>query len=336
MTDIALDDAAESASEATDPRKASRDPADQARVEALVGSPVEKLLKLKERIQNENVRQFRVVEVDFLDLLWSMDMYRREHVIPRTPRSVDGKVDKDETGEGLYRSKGNWFSEIMALILGNKTTSKLAPRSRVKGFSQEHQIDIAWPDRGTTVLRDPLICCEAKLTGAPGVKGGKPRGGLADWSNRRKELKFQATDLKLARHEASTSIHHWNAWRKKADPRVFTLWAARLEDTSGKGEESKQYKRMIREAQNLTATYSDGVGIYAFKADDTAGRYVPVSVAVDAAGRVTTLDEVLDEIAGEIKERMEEHGNRVPPARSASPSSRIDPEDEGPERLTLI
>ncbi|PPF09986.1 hypothetical protein C5C86_13575 [Rathayibacter sp. AY1E4] len=314
-----------------DARRASRDPADQARVEALVGNPAQKLLLLKERIQDEHIREFSRVEVDFLDLLWSIDTYRREHVIPRTPRAVGAAVDKDETGEGLYRSKGNWFSEIMALILGNKTTSVLASRSKIAGFSQNHQIDIAWPDRDTAVLRDPLICCEAKLTGAPGVKGGKPRGGLADWTNRRKELKFQATDLKLARH--STSIHNWNAWRKKADPRVYTLWAARLESVTGNHDEAKQYARMVKEAQILTATYSDGVGIYAFKPDDLNQRYVPVTVSTDAAARVTTLDEVLDEIAGEIKERMEEHGNRVPPPRPSQPPLAIDISDDDSDQL---
>ena len=206
----------------------------------------------------------------------------------------------------------------MALILGNKTKSAVASRSKIAGFSQTHQIDIAWPDRETEVLRDPLICCEVKLTGAPGVRGGKPRGGLADWTNRRKELKFQATDLKLARH--STSIHNWNAWRKKADPRVYTLWAARLESVTAKNDEVRQYARMVKEAQILTATYSDGVGVYAFKPDEANQRYVPVIVSTDAAARVTTMDEVLDEIAGEIRERMEGHGNRVPPARP-SPSS---------------
>jgi hypothetical protein len=317
---------------AADARRASRDPKDRARVYAMVGNPVEKLQKLKDRIQNEQIKEFRRVEVDFLDLIWTIDTYRREHVIPGTPPSA-GVVDKDETGEGLYRSKGNWFSEIAALILGQKTTSTLAPRSRIEGFSQFHQIDIAWPDRGTTVLRDPLICCEAKLTGAPGVKGGKPRGGLADWTNRRKELKFQATDLKLARKKGSTSIHNWNAWRKSADPKVYTLWAARLEDVSGKGEESKQLLRMVREAQNLTASYSDGVGVYAFREEN--GQYVPVKVPGEAAMKAASLDEVLDEIAGEIKTRMEEHGNKVPPPRQTD-AAPADPDDPSPEPLTLI
>ena len=79
------------------------------------------------------------------------------------------------------------------------TTSQLASRSHVMGFSQTHQIDIAWPARDVKPLVAPLICCEAKLTGAPPYEGNDGRGATDDWSNRRKERKFQATDLKLYR-----------------------------------------------------------------------------------------------------------------------------------------
>lgn len=303
MSDVNFDeDASSSAEPTTSTRYASRDPRDQTRVEDEVGNPTDRLLALKDRIQKERVRTFSTVESDFLALLWCIDTYRSARVIPRTPL-LNRSRSKDESGEGLYRSKGNWFSEVIALILGNKTTSTLAPRARVKGFSQEHQIDIAWPARDARLLRSPVICCEAKLTGAPGVQGGKPRGGLADWSNRRKEIKFQAADLKLAGNRESTSIHNWNAWRKRAEPRVFIVWAARLEDPKQLGGEQAQFKRMIREAQNLTATYSDGVGIYAFKPTPTG--YEPLSAPFDAASRVTTLDEMLNEIAGEIKDHME-------------------------------
>lgn len=93
---------------------------------------------------------------------------------------------------------------------------------------------------------------------------------------------------------------------------------------------------MVKEAQNLTATYSDGVGIYAFTPDDLKQRYVPVSVSTDAAARVTTLDEVLDEIAGEIKERMEEHDNRVPPARPSQTSPGVVIPDDDQDQLTIF
>lgn len=278
--------------------------AEQARVEALVGNPSEKQQMLRDRIQNEMVKTFREVETEFLDVLWTIDTYRVEQVTPRAP---SGRVLKkgSEGGEGIYRGKGNFFSEVVTLILSNKTSSPLAPRGKVQGFSQLHQIDIAWPARPGKALQDPLICCEAKLTGAPGFGDTPDRKGRADWSNRRKELKFQATDLKLYRQQENTRIRHWDQWRRKAPPLVYTLWAARLSSMD-------EYGRMITDAQALTATYLDGVGIYGFIANQ-AGGYVAASISRGVSERVTSLDNVLDLIAAEIQDIMDQHNNRVPP-----------------------
>jgi hypothetical protein len=155
---------------------ATADPAEQQRVEDLVGHPEDKFDRLKERIQ-EGARSFQEVEVDFLDLIWTMDAYRIQQVVPRGMGNVSS-VSADRRLEGIYRGKGNYFSTIVSLILGQMTTSQLASRSDVMGFSQPHQIDIAWPARDVRPLVDPLICCEAKLTGAPpfpGNSGHRPQ-----------------------------------------------------------------------------------------------------------------------------------------------------------------
>jgi hypothetical protein len=301
---------------------ATSDPIEQKRLEALVGNPAEKLLALKERIQGEFIRTFKEVEADFLDLLWTVDTYRVERVVPRAAAGTKIKAVA-QGGEGIYRTKGNFFSEVITAILSNKTSSQLAPRSKVQGFSQTHQIDIAWPARNSKVLVDPLICCEAKLTGAPAYEDKPARKGLADWSNRRKELKFQATDLKLYRQAANTKIHNWDQWRKKAAPLVYTLWAARLEDF-------KELTKMVSEAQVLTATYSDGVGIFGFVVNAKGNGYVPASPATAVAERVTSLDTVLNLIAAEIQSVMEENDDQVPApiVQKNLNSSTIDDVDE--------
>lgn len=206
----------------------SNDPAEQARVEAVVGNPRDKFGLLCERIQSGET-SFKAVELDFLDLLWTMDTYRREQVVPRGMVSAAMlKEPPDKQLDGIYRGKGNYLSTVVALIVGEMTTSPLASRRDVEGFSQPHQIDIAWPAYDMDPIVGPLICCEAKLTGAPPFPGNKGRRAMADWSNRRKELKFQATDLKLARQKSNTSIHNWDLWRRSAPPSVYSLWAARL------------------------------------------------------------------------------------------------------------
>lgn len=301
----------------------SSNPEDQARVEARVGNPSEKAQQLRDRIQNEMVKSFREIEADFLDLLWTIDAYRVEQVTPRAPSGTVLKKSS-EGGEGIYRAKGNIFSDVVTLILSNKTSSPLAPRSQVQGFSQLHQIDIAWPARPGKALQDPLICCEAKLTGAPGFGTTPDRKGRADWSNRRKELKFQATDLKLYRQQENTRIQHWDQWRRKAPPLVYTVWAARLSSID-------EYSRMIEDAQALTATYLDGVGIYGFITNATGDGYVAASVSRGVSQRVTSLDNVLDLMAAEIQDIMDQHNNKVPepviPSSFAAAASKISDAD---------
>lgn len=279
----------------------------QSQIEAVVGHPKEKFEALLDRIQAEAIKTFTEVESDFLDMIWTLDAYRIAQVVPRgmaNPLKPDLSPEKQL--EGVYRGKGNYFSSVITHILGNMTTSRLASRNDVMGFSQPHQIDIAWPARDVKPLRDALICCEAKLTGAPAYPGNVERGGFADWSNRRKELKFQATDLKLYRKAANTQIDNWDLWRKTAPPSVYSLWAARL---GAKDSISK----MIEEARILTETYSNGVGIYAFQINEKGTGYTPSFLPKGVSGRVTSLDNVLGYIAADIRRIMRENHDAVPP-----------------------
>jgi hypothetical protein len=305
---------------------ATADHDEQLRLEALVGNPRDKMFALIQRIQDQNVKSFSAVEAQFLDALWTLDTFRTFDVIPLGPKAREAR-GVDAKGVGAYRSKGNFFSEVMTSILSNKTTSALAPRGKVQGFSQKHQIDVAWPSRtiGSGIIDDPLICCEAKLTGAPGVNGGKPRGGYEDFSNRRKEMKFQSTDLKLYRNRANTTIFDWDQWRKRASPLVYTLWAARL-DRGSEQRKGEQFGKMVSEAHILTSTYSDGVGVFGFVENDESTGYISASSATETAERVASLDKVLSTIAAEIQTIMHDNNNQVPAPRApiVVPASGID------------
>lgn len=298
----------------------TNDSISQANVENVVGHPKDKFDALTDRIQTEVVKSFESIEADFLDLIWTMDAYRIAQVVPRGMVSAGMLNEPPERQlEGIYRTKGNYFSMVITLILGNMTTSQLASRSDVLGFSQPHQIDIAWPARNVTPIIDPLICCEAKLTGAPAYGRTKERGGFADWSNRRKELKFQATDLKLSRKASNTQIDNWDLWRKSAPPSVYSLWAARLKPTDN-------VTKMVEEARILTETYSDGVGIYAFRVNDTNSGYVPATLTRTVSQRVTSLDSVLNYIAADIRRIMRDNDGRVP-APILPPSHTVSADD---------
>ena len=194
------------------------DPVQTKKLEDQFGHPGDKWDLLKAKIQDQVLTEFADVQSDWLDLLWTLDAYRISSVVPRDMGKVTNKP-----GSRLSASteEGNWYAEVLALLLGNRTSQKLAPRSRVEGFSQWHQIDVAWPDREV----NPLICLETKVTGAPAYDDTPARGALSDWSNRRKELKFAATDLKLWRRSWKTSIDHWDEWRTRRNHRVTSFGA---------------------------------------------------------------------------------------------------------------
>lgn len=275
--------------------------ADQAAlvVEQQWGHPGRKWAILRAQVADEGVQEFASVQDRWLDLLWTLDQFR----IARVPPIGMGKAGQSPAKrlEGVYRGKGHWFADLLALLLGNRTNQILAPRSKVRGFSQNHQIDIAWPAAHLPgeALEDPRVCVETKLTGAPAYGDTRARGAMSDWSNRRKELKFAATDLKLARREVDTQIDHWGVWRESAPPLTFFLWAARLRPDDS-------VERMAKEARALVDTYLEGAGIFAYQERAELAGYEPVPVPFES--RVTSMDDVLHRVASHIKHIVQVEG----------------------------
>ena len=241
-------------------------------------------------MQDLRVTEFREVEPDWLALMWCLDQYRVAGVPPRemgNPKLAAGK-----RLAAVYRNKGHWFATLVSLLLQNRTGVTIRPRNRVQGMSQFHQVDVAWPARE----QDALVCAETKVTGAPAYGTTPARGAFADFSNRRKELKFAATDLKLYRRDQETRIEHWGDWREQAPPKTFFLWAARLHTGVGKKDD---IATMAREAQALVNSYLDGVGIAAWRIDAAGSAYDPVPIPQEAS--ITALDDVLYRIASFIR-----------------------------------
>jgi hypothetical protein len=139
-------------------------------LEANVGHPGEKWDALKSRVQNEHVQAFTDVTEQWLDVMWTLDRYRSLGVPPRG--MLEHTREPGKRLAAVYRGKGNWFATLLSLLLENQTLHRLAPRVRVQGFSQTHQIDVAWPDREV----DPLICLETKVTGALRLRTIQPAG----------------------------------------------------------------------------------------------------------------------------------------------------------------
>jgi hypothetical protein len=229
--------------------------------------------------------------------MWSLDAFR---IAGMTPTGM-GKGGQSGF-EGVYRGKGNWFALLLALLIDNQTGQLVGSRTKIQGFSQLHQIDLAWPAREV----DPLVCAETKVTGAPPFGRTPARGAMSDWSNRRKELKFAATDLKLARRQQETVIQHWDVWRRDAPPKCFFLWAARLDPAMGDSVD-----KMADGAQSVVNTYLDGAGVFAWTENKSGTGYEPAPVP--PRSRVSDLDDVLYRIASEINQAAGSYGQAPPP-----------------------
>lgn len=274
-------------------------------IEDRVGHPGELWDGLKERVQAECVQRFSEVQDEWLAIMWSFDAFRVAGEMPRDTQMYFGRTKPFKDLGGFYRTKGNLFAELIALLLQNQTFQEIGSRTKVQGFSQEHQIDVAWPKR----REDPLICAETKITGAPAYGETTPaRGAFSDWSNRRKELKFAATDLKLFRRQQHTAIRHWGVWRRGAPPKTYFLWATRL--SIGERSADDSVARMVTEARALVDTYLDGAGVFAWRVNAAATAYEAVKVPVSA--QVSDLDDVLYSIASEITTAIEASGGRTP------------------------
>lgn len=279
-------------------------------LERRVGRPRDKWEALKARVQDQAIKRFDSIEQDWLDLMWTLDAYRIVQVPPADLQPAEF--------DGLYRGKGNWFAELLALILHNRTYVNIKARARVQGFSQLHQIDIAWPPRD----KDPLVCCATKVMGAPAFGDKKARKAMADFTNRRKELKFAATDLKLYRRNETNHLQHWDVWRENQTPKTFFVWGARIEPPE------ERIETLIREARILIDTYLDGAGLFAWKPSVSGGGYVVVPLP--SGERVTTLDDMLHRIENEINDHVDQDGNPPLPVEPEQPRT---PSDQSPENI---
>ncbi len=276
-------------------------------LEKTVGHPGRRWDELLDLTQENGVRKFSDVERPWLDLMWCLDQYRIAGIAPRGMGKA-GLVESRRLA-AVYRMKGNWFALLVAALLQNRTNQSIGAKSRVIGFSQPHQIDVAWPNRED----DPLVCIETKVTGAPRYGDTPTRGALADFSNRRKELKFAATDLKLYRRQEETSIEHWGAWRSTAPPKTYFLWGARLRTDRN----ADSVVSLARESQALVDSYLDGAGVLAWRENATASGYD--AVALPNWANVSILDDVIYRVASEIR-AMAPSGHAPEPYIPAQPA----------------
>ena len=181
----------------------------------------------------------------------------------------------------LQNGKGDFFNDLLALLLENCAGVQLYSRGRVPGLIiPRHNLDVTFPRAG------PIeFILEAKALGTPKHPGSpkeKPagRGGSADLDKRIKEIGFKTIDLKaeyariLSEKGTSPSSISGDltAWLRSVKPRSYVFLAARV---VGEADLS----RVVRLSEQA-ALVSDAVGVFCFRplSEKAPTAYEPASV----------------------------------------------------------
>lgn len=162
----------------------------------------------------------------------------------------------------LRNGKGDFFNDMLALLLANCSGKELHSRPSVPGLSfTSHKLDVAYPASGKVAL-----VVETKASGIPKHPGNEkqknPEGrpGSADLEKRIKEASFKNIDIKAeqariaGRGEGPTSDLGY--WIKSAPPRCYMFMAIRTLD-------EVDLKRSLRYG-HIASTWFDSCGVYCY------------------------------------------------------------------------
>jgi hypothetical protein len=185
----------------------------------------------------------------------------------------------------LQNGKGDFFNDLLALLLENCADISLYSRGGVPGLVfANHNLDVTYPNTG--VVRFTL---EAKAVGTPRhplSQKQKPIGrpGSADLGKRVKEVAFKTIDLKAeygrimamqGESPASTPGGNLTTWLRSVQPSAYLFIAARVVSET-------DFDAAVAFA-HTAAQVQDGVGLFCFspKSADQPTTYLSAPVPVD-------------------------------------------------------
>lgn len=213
----------------------------------------------------------------------------------------DAEVIAGRASEGERQNgKGDYFNELLALVIENASGVSLNRRKGVNGLVfTDYNLDVTHPAEGVAE-----ILIEAKSMGTPKHGGQKEdsnpagRPSSADLPKRLREAGFKTIDLK-----AGYGFHQEDgegqagptgsltSWLRRAKPLSYVLIAARVTDDG-------DLRRMIADATSMTRIM-DGIGLFCFMADDPTApqpTYSPCTVPPSVE-----LGRVLHDIAEQMR-----------------------------------
>ena len=196
------------------------------------------------------------VEGRFLEAMWGFDQ-----------NFATGLANQGDNQNG----KGDFFTDVIALLLENCSGKELHGRGAVPGLIfPSHNLDTSYPAKGTVE-----ILIETKVAGAPKSprnplqKNPKGRPGSSDLDKRVKEAGLKTIDLKAewARHagQGGGPTSDLLTWLRQSKPLSFLFLAIRVVDRN-------DFDRTLFFA-NAANRMMDDVGLVAYEPGDSGGGY---------------------------------------------------------------
>lgn len=189
----------------------------------------------------------------------------------------------------LQNGKGDFFNDLLSLILENCAEVELFSRGGVPGFIfATHNLDVTYPNTG--IVKFTL---EAKAVGTPRhplspKQQAIGRPGSADLGKRVKEIAFKSIDLKaehgrlMAMQGRSPEVHpgaNLTTWLQSVLPKAYLFIAARVV--------SKRDLAAVVAFAHTASQVQDAVGLFCFGPVDPTSPTtyvrmpVPVGLSID-------------------------------------------------------
>lgn len=233
-------------------------------------------LQLYSVAETEGASRWQDVEDRFINAMWAFDQM-----------VTNGTASQGDVQNG----KGDFLTDLIALILENASGKKLWGRGAVPGlFYRRHLLDAFYPPEGTVE-----VLIETKALGAPPnprQKNRKARPASQDLKKRLTELAFKTIDLKAeyARHQGRGEgpAGDLKTWLRRAKPSCALFLAVRAADAID--------LRATLDHANVAKEILDSVGLLAYSPHADGSGYTSLEVPVGLE-----LDRALSQVATHLR-----------------------------------
>lgn len=208
------------------------------------------------------------VEDRFLSAMWEFDQ-----------AFALGLADQGDNQNG----KGDFFNDLIALVLENCSGKELHGRGAVPGLIfPKHNLDTSYPKEGTVeILIETKVAGAPKSVRNPRQKNSRGRPGSSDLDKRIKEAGLKTIDLKAewARHagQGGGPTSDLLTWLRQSKPHCYLFLAIRVVD-------DRDFNRTLSFA-NAANQMMDAVGLVVYETDPSDGGYrvrkIPTHLELD-------------------------------------------------------